>query len=261
LFLRIVLKTNISIEGILMSALQPDIIARLRKEILPLQGLSSSYCDNMLDAGLGNMNEAFPNRCFPFGAVHEFITETTESVSASAGFISGILSGLMKTGGICIWISRNRSIFPPAISSFGINPDQILFVDLQKEKDLLWAMEEALKCKGLQAVVGEISDLSFTVSRRFQLAVEQSHVTGFIIRDNPGNLFPNACVSRWKIKQLPSYSIDYLPGVGFPHWHIELQKIRNGRPGFWDLAWIADGFHQIEKIIPSILSQPERKVV
>ena len=108
-------------------------------------------------------------------------------------------------------------------------------------------------------MVGEISDLSFTVSRRFQLAVEQSHVTGFIIRDQPKNLFPNACVSRWNIKPLPSYSIDQLPGIGFPRWHIELQKIRNGKPGFWELEWAAGRFHQIEKNILSILSQPERK--
>lgn len=40
-------------------------------------------------------------------------------------------------------------------------------------------MEEALKCGGLAAVVGEVQDISFTASRRLQLAVEQSGVTGF----------------------------------------------------------------------------------
>jgi protein ImuA len=242
-----------------MSAFQSDIVARLRKEILPLQGLRSSNFDQSLDIGLGDMIEAFPNRCFPLGAVHEFITETAESASASTGFISGILSGLMKTGGECIWISTRRSIFPPALGLFGIQPSNILFVDLKKENDVLWAMEEALKCNGLRAVVGEIPELSFTVSRRFQLAVEQSRVTGFIIRDRPKNLLPNACVSRWNIKPIPSIIMDQLPGVGFPRWHIELQKIRNGKPGYWELEWSAGRFHQIDKILPSILSQPERK--
>ena len=41
----------------------------------------------------------------------------------------------------------------------------------------MWAIEEALKCDGLAAVIGEMKELSFTNSRRLQLAVEKSHVT------------------------------------------------------------------------------------
>ena len=66
-------------------------------------------------------------------------------------------------------------------------------------------MEEALKCDGIAAVVGEIQELSFTVSRRLQLAVEQSRVTGFILRNNPRNLNTTACVTRWKITPLSKY--------------------------------------------------------
>ena len=77
-------------------------------------------------------------------------------------------------------------------------------------------MEEALKCAGLAAVIGELPELSFTTSRRFQLAVEQSRVTGFILRSNPRNLQPNACVSRWKIKSLPSFLKTDSPARLFP---------------------------------------------
>ena len=38
---------------------------------------------------------------------------------------------------------------------------------------MLWVIEEALKCEGLAAVIGEIKELSFTQSRRLQLAVEK----------------------------------------------------------------------------------------
>lgn len=55
-------------------------------------------------------------------------------------------------------------------------------MDAGKTKDSLWAIEEALKCNALIAVVGEITELTFNDSRRLQLAVEKSHVTGFIHR-------------------------------------------------------------------------------
>jgi len=41
-------------------------------------------------------------------------------------------------------------------------------------------MEEALKCESLSAVIAETPEISFTVSRRLQLAVEQNRVTSFI---------------------------------------------------------------------------------
>ena len=70
----------------------------------------------------------------------------------------------------------------------------------------------------------------FKESRRLQLAAEQSRVTGFIIRHQPGLINTIACVSRWRISTLPSEPGEGLPGVGFPKWQVELLKVRNGRP-------------------------------
>jgi protein ImuA len=150
-------------------------------------------------------------------------------------------------------------LFPPALKAFGIEPDRIIFIDLSKERDVLWAMEEALKCEGLAAVVGEIQDISFTASRRLQLAVEQSRVTGFILRHHPRNLNTIACVARWKITTLPSELEEGMPGVGFPRWNVSLLKIRNGRPGTWNMEWSAGAFHLIPDIITSLPELQRRK--
>ena len=106
-------------------------------------------------------------------------------------------------------------------------------------------MEEALKTDSIAAVIGEISELSFLESRRLQLAVEGSKVTGFLLRQNPKNL-ATACVTRWKIKSLPSEK-ESLPSIGFPKWKVELLKVRNGKPGCWQMAWHSGRFHLIQK--------------
>ena len=203
------------------------------------------------------ITNAFPNAEFPFGAIHEFIAAAAEDVAASSGFITGILSSLMDSGGATIWISSYRTIFPPALAAFGVAPDKIIFIDLKKEKEILWAMEEALKCNGLAAVVGEITELSFTASRRLQLAVEESKVTGFILRRNPRSINTTACVTRWKITSLPSESADDLPGVGFPRWNAELLKVRNGKPGKWEIEFAAGHFRHISKM--AVLPQEQQK--
>jgi protein ImuA len=230
-----------------MQASKADIIAQLKKDILPLQGFKSLLNGSEVDIGLGPIKNAFPNRQFPLGAIHEFIYHDAEQSAPTAGFISGILSALMQKGGACVWISSSRTVFPPALKSFGIEPDKIIFIDLQKEKDILWAMEEALKCESLAAVVGEIPALSFTASRRLQLAVEQSRVTGFILRRNPRILNTTACVTRWNISSLSSAPVNDMPGIGFPRWNVELLKIRNGQPGKWTIEWRAGRFRHITK--------------
>lgn len=223
----------------------PDIIAKLKRELLPLQRYKAinNSCNTAID--LGDINYSFPNNEFPLAAIHEFTCETREASTASSGFIAGILSALMKNKGTCIWISPTQKIFPLALVSFGINPERIIFINISKQKELLWVMEEALKCEGLAAVVGEIKELSFTESRRLQLAIEQSKVTGFVLRCNPHNLMTTACVTRWKITSLASELPGDMPGVGFPKWRIELLKVRNGKPGKWEIEWVNGGFNAI----------------
>jgi protein ImuA len=224
-----------------------EIIAGLQANILRLQGFKLMK-NITTDTGLGPIKQAFPNATFPLGCVHEFLSTYEESAAASSGFIAGLLSSLMANSGTSLWISSSRTLFPPALKTFGIHPDRFIFIDLKKEKDVLWAMDEALKCGALTAVVGEMKELSFTASRRLQLAVEQSEVTGFILRHNSRKPNTTACVSRWRITPLPSGSIDDLPGIGFPKWRVELLRIRNGMPGAWDIHWTNRGFQISESI-------------
>lgn len=217
-------------------------LKKLREEILALQGLRVSSASEQNDIGLGAISESFPNGVFPVAAVHEFISPTKEATAATSGFISGLLSTIMHKGS-CLWVSSQQLVFPSALAMFDIIPDQIIFTTIADNRKKLWVIEEALKCEALSAVVGEVNDLSFTESRRLQLAVEKSHVTGFIHRTASKPLNTIACVSRWKVQPLASSTNDNLPGVGFPRWNVELIKIRNGKPGAWHVAWTDMGFN------------------
>lgn len=232
-----------------------DIIAQLQKEILPLQGFKPV---SQHITGLGPIDHAFHTRSFPLGAVHEFICQNPEGSAATGGFITGLLSLLMHTGGVSLWIGTSPMVFAPSLKYFGVEPDKIIFIRVQKEKDVWWCMEEALKCEGLVAVIGEIKELSFTASRRFQLAVEQSGVTGFAIRNNSGKPGTNACLTRWQITSLPSIAGHQIPGVGFPRWNVELLKVRNGKPGSWHIEYIDGQFRFMTHVVPLVRAQQRK---
>lgn len=234
------------------SASKAQILSQLQSDILRFQGFKPA--DYLADSTwLGVINQSFPNATFPIGAVHEFLAQGMEEMASTSGFVSAVASHLMKGHGVAMWISQRKWMFPPAFKTFGLSPDRILFVKTSNEKESMWVTEEALKCGALTVVVSELSDLSFTASRRLQLAVEQSKVTGFVLRYKYKHLSTNACVSRWQISSLPSDSVDDLPGIGFPKWRVELLRIRNGYPDAWNVQW-NNGEFSISSLQPKSIS-------
>jgi protein ImuA len=242
-------------------AIKTDIFDKLQKDILSLQGIQTPAQSKRVDFKLGPIEKAFPNQVFPTGAVHEMISKRPEDAAATTGFIAALLGRIMQRGGVSLWISQKRTLFPPALKFFGIDPDRVIFVDVKNEKDLLWMVEESLKCQALSGVVAEIRELSLTDSRRLQLAVEKSRVTGLLHRMNPSVISNSACAARWKVTPLASGLEEDMPGVGFFRWDIALLKVRNGYPGQWQVQWTAGSFDHLVETSPTQAVAPDHDLL
>jgi protein ImuA len=225
-----------------------DTFRRLQAEILSLQGFRPANATVQSDFGLGPIASSLPDQAFPSSALHEFICESLPEVAASSAFVTGLLSTLLQKGGVVLWISTRHLVFPPALKAFGISPDQIIFINVRKEKEAIWTIEEALKSMALTSVVGEISRFHFTDSRRLQLAIEQSGVGCFLLCYRPRNL-TTASTTRWQITPLSSTTEDNLPGVGQPRWKVNLLKVRGGKPGSWTIEWAQGRFRHTSKLV------------
>ena len=94
-------------------------------------------------------------------------------------------------------------------------------------------MEEGLRLRGLAGVVGELSRISLTPSRRLQLAAETSGVPAFIIRRSIQHLAENnAATTRWRISPAPSLETSPYR-MGRPRWRVELLRCRGASPKDW----------------------------
>jgi len=217
------------------------IARQLQAQINAMQGLGKLSHQPAND-GLELFSAAFPGGRFPTGAIHEFISYEVAGAAATSGFITAMAGKLIKEGGLCLWVAGGRKIFPPGLKYFGLEPDRIVFINTCHPKEALWILEEALKCEALTAIIGEVRELSFTDSRRLQLAVENSGVTTFIHRYCPKAENAVACSTRWKITAMPSVILDALPGVGYSAWDVQLLKVRNGRPHAWQVGWQENRF-------------------
>ncbi len=235
------------------------VIAQLRQQVMLMEGYARPATDTLGVPSLGIIDASFPQRKFPTGVTHEFISYSLSAAAATDGFMAMLVGSLTHRHKFCLWISSRRQLYPASLRAFGIAPEQVIFVDLKHDTEVLWALEEALRCPAVAAVVGEVQEISFAASRRFQLAVERSKVTGLLHRMNPRREHPLACVARWQIKPLASDPGEGVPGVGFPRWQVQLTRIRNGRPGIWSVEWSANGLRILS---PSSLSvvMPEKRV-
>lgn len=99
--------------------------------------------------------------------------------AAAAPFAAGIAA---RTEGKVIWCLTRPDLFFPALAQAGLHPDRVIFIEADREEDVLASMEEALSFGGLGAVVAELVRLPMTASRRLQLAAEKTGTMGLVVR-------------------------------------------------------------------------------
>src|ERR1700682_2744247 len=132
----------------------PTAIAELREFLERLE--ASGARNDVLPFGVPCVDEHLPCGALARGALHEIIEggPAGEYAAVATLFAAGILARLP---GPVLWCLRGQDLFGPALARVGLHPDRVIYCETFKDRDVLPAMEEGLRCKGLAAVVGEVT--------------------------------------------------------------------------------------------------------
>jgi protein ImuA len=135
----------------------PTAIAELRRWLERVEAHGRTE-QAVLSFGLNAIDRSLPQGGLPLGHLHEVIEAGAASEYAGLAtlFISGIVARL---SGPVLWCLRGRDLFAPALARIGLHPDRVIYCETWKDRDVLPAMEEGLRCAGLAAVVGEVTHL------------------------------------------------------------------------------------------------------
>ncbi len=212
------------------------VLRALRTKIGQLEGGGSGPVRSLGSAAL---DEWLPGGGLALGCLHEIAGVAAGDDGAAVGFAAVVLGRLVAEGGRVVWLTRRRDLYPPGLLGFGLKPDALIPVPARRDRDVLWAMEEALRHRQLAAVLGEVDDLDMVASRRLQLAAEGVGVTGLLLRRPAPLPVASAAVTRWRLASAVSGGTF---GLGLPRWRIELVRCRGGRPGQWLLEWNGERF-------------------
>jgi protein ImuA len=205
----------------------PVTLETLRQRVRLLERPAARHA-GILPFGVAEIDAHLPEHGLPVAALHE-VSGGEEDACATL-FVAGILGRLQGT---VLWCARAGDIFGPGLACAGLPPDQVVYAEVPDEKTVFLVMEEALRHTALAAVVGEVSLLPMTASRRLVLAAEKSGVMAMALRRRAGGEdAPNAARTRWKISPYPSLPLP-VPGIGRWRWQVELSRCRSGTPKSW----------------------------
>lgn len=220
------------------SSLSPSAFEALRAEIERIEA-NGRPRKGVLPFGVETVDRKLPGGGLVLGALHEVAGGGDGAVdgAASALFAAGVAA---RTRGKVLWCVTRTDLFAPALAQVGLSPDRLVYFEAGDERSVLATFEEGLRHGGLGAVVGEVSRLSMTASRRLQLCAEETGTLAIAVRrwrrqaEAADFGQPTAANTRWRITALPSTPLP-AAGVGRARWMVELLRCKAGEAADFEL--------------------------
>ena len=179
------------------------------------------------------------------GAVHEFAPVDPVHLAAATGFAAALAALASRDGGEALWIATDFAMlegggpYGPGFDCYGLTAKRLLVLRVPHPVDALWAMEEALRCRALAAVIAELpgkgGSADLTATRRLTLAARDGAALGLLLRHSATPV-PVAAATRWQIAAAPS-DPDRFGGLGCTAFDLSLIKNRRGPSGRWRVTW------------------------
>ncbi len=195
----------------------------------------------------------------PPGVLGEVFADQPRDAGAALGFALGLARGTLTRRRPALLLLQLADeaqemgvVYGHGLSHFGLDPRQLVLTRPRTIIELLWAMEEAIACRAVGAVVADLGRnhkaLDFTASRRLSLRSAAAGATALLLR-YVREREASAARFRWRIRPAPSAPMAFDPRApGPPRWRVTLEKGRlPGRPvasGDQDdfIEWTTHGF-------------------
>jgi protein ImuA len=184
-------------------------------------------------------------------ALHEIEPAAPVHRGAAFGFALALAATALKArpSDEVLWIetavaaAESGALHAPGLAAFGLSPSRLLIVRVTRPVDVLWAMEEAMRCRGIAATIAEVTDApDLTATRRLSLAARDSDGFGLLVRQGV-SLQTSAAMTRWLIAAAVSRP-DTLGGLGPAAFDVNLTKNRHGPCGRWTILWDQHAFRE-----------------
>ena len=153
--------------------------------------------EQTFQTALPAIDQLLPEGQLARGAVHEVLAPPGRGMPR---FFAMLLARSALNKGAIVWCDPKRQIYPPAMSSFGIDLERLVLLRPKNQAEAMWAIAECLRCPGVDAVVAAPTQLSHVEARRLQLSAERGGAVGILLRTMGRQAVHYAAATRWLVE-------------------------------------------------------------
>ena len=133
-----------------------------------------------ISSGCLSLDRLLPQQGFRRGSLVEWIAGGAGSGASLLALLTA--RSACRSGGTLVLVDRAQSLYPPAAAACLLDLQNTIVVHPASEKDECWALEQALRCPDVAAVVAWPQRLTSHAFRRLQLAAEHGGCLGLLVR-------------------------------------------------------------------------------
>lgn len=178
------------------------LIEALRQQIARLEGARRPRDEAPTSSGCRALDRLLPDRGFRPGSLVEWLVGGEGAGAETLAL--GVAAQACAEGGALVVLDRRREFYPPAATRLGIALEQMIVVVAPGEADGAWALNQALRCPAVAAVLAWPERLDGRTFRRLQLAAEQGGGLGLLVRPEHARAEPSWADVRLLVEPLPS---------------------------------------------------------
>lgn len=127
-----------------------------------------------------------------------------------------------------VFVDGQQQLHAAGFASLSLDLRRMVLVKPERPTDVLWAVEQALRTRGVGAVVCEVDRLSSAAFRRLQLAAETGGSLGILLRPERVRHQPSWAEYRLLVRPLATAGP---PSASHPRRRLLVEVLR-GRKGF-----------------------------
>ncbi len=205
-----------------------DRLRRLRAMLERYRRRRGHRSERFVPTGLARLDRALPHGGLPGGAVTEILSPF-DGVGATTLALRAAVAAAQRSRPVVV-VDTRGDFYPPAMWRLGMEVDRLLVIRVRRPDEVVWAVDQSLRCSAVAAVVAAVPRLDDAASRRLQLAAENGGGVAILLRPDSRGRHSFAAV-QMRVEPVAFQAGGMEPPLSAPRLcRVTLIKVREGTP-------------------------------
>lgn len=183
------------------------LLDQLRNQIRSVETAGRIDDGIRVSSGCAAIDRLLPGSGYQRGTLIQWLT----SGGQGADYLSLLVARqACQGGGALVVLDPLNQFYPPAAAAIGINLDNLIVLrtenlvgsEQELQTDLLWSIDQSLRCPAVAAVWGPLDQIDERWFRRFQLSAETSGCLGLFVQPIQAARRPSWAEVQWIVNHV-----------------------------------------------------------